>query len=207
MALRWIIDKVGGFLPFGRRKRSARTLNPADEEDSLLYVLQDPVEEAKARSLISVLGVMPANLREILDAAVEACRANGEFPVVVLSELRPDLTAASSAPLEFLPTRGYLPSLSPEIYGRYARRRWSLILAKWDISSEIALSSTIDEFLADQVGADASLSSTASNRGMQRTVSADTEDKLLDRIRSHGGAIDVTNASQSPANLGAESVR
>ncbi|MBB4275385.1 hypothetical protein [Rhizobium mongolense] len=195
MALRWIIDKVGWFLPFGRRRRNARIVDPADEEDSLLYVLQDPKEEARPRSIISVLGMMPANLPEILDTAVEACRANGEFPVVVLSELRPDLIAASSAPLEFLPTRSYLPSLSPEIYGRYARRRWSLILAKWDISSEITLSSTIDEFLADQLSADASIRSPASNRGMQRAVSADTEDKLLDRIRGHGGAIDVTHAS------------
>ncbi|WP_246704485.1 hypothetical protein [Rhizobium sp. P32RR-XVIII] len=194
MAVRWIVERVGRLSRFGRPKRAVRIVDPAADEDSLHYVLHEPVDEARPRSLISVLGAMPASLAEILDTAVEACRANGEFPVVVLSELRPDLIAASSAPLEFVPTRSHLPSLSSESYGRYVRRRWSLIIAKWDISSEIALSSTIDEFLADQLGADASIRSDASNRGMQRTVSPDTEDKLLDRLRGHGGAIDVTQA-------------
>jgi hypothetical protein len=135
-----------------------------------------------------------ANLAQVLDTAVEACRVNAEFPVVVLSELRPDLIAASSAPFEFIPTRSHLPSLPPESYERYVRRRWSLIIAKWDISSEIALSSTIDEFLADQLEANLSTSSPSSNRSMQRAVGADTEDKLLDRLRGHGGTIDVTQA-------------
>ncbi|APG86367.1 hypothetical protein SAMCCGM7_pA0028 (plasmid) [Sinorhizobium americanum CCGM7] len=42
--------------------------------------------------------------------------------------------------------------MPPENYGRYIRQRWALILAKWDISNEIALSSSIDEFLTDQIG-------------------------------------------------------
>ncbi len=206
MALRWIVERIGRLLRFGRSKDAVRIVDPAAAGDSLQYVLRDPIDEAKPRSLISVLGAMPDNLAEILDTAVEACRANGEFPVIVLSELRPDLTAASSAPLEFVPTRSHLPSLSPEIYGRYSRRRWSLIIAKWDIASEITISSTIEEFLADQLGADVSMRSHSSNRGMQGTVSADAEDKLLDRFRGHGGSINEIQAPQTPANLGAEGI-
>ncbi|WP_223843432.1 hypothetical protein [Sinorhizobium fredii] len=126
----------------------------AEEEKSLKYVFHDPTLEANPRSLISVLGTMPDNLVEILDTAVQACRDQAEFPIAILSELRLDLIAARSVPLEFIPTRRHLPSVPAEIYGRYIRQRWSLIMAKWDVSNEIALSSSIDEFLADQIGAD-----------------------------------------------------
>ncbi len=188
--MRWIVDRVGWHLPFGRPRR----ITSGDEENSLHYLLHDPTLEAKPRTLISILGTMPENLVEILEAAVRVCRANAEFPIVVLSELRVDLMAARCAPIEFIPTRRHLPPIPSENYGRYVRQRWSLIMAKWDISNEIALSSSIDEFIADQIGADIVQSSRASNRGVQGTVSANTEDKLLDRLRGNGCTIDETQA-------------
>ncbi|OAP40327.1 hypothetical protein [Sinorhizobium americanum] len=152
MAVRWIIDRAGSYFSLSRPNRIVSANDSVEEERSLNYLFQDPTLEANPRSLISVLGTMPANLVEILDTTVKACRGNTEFPIVVLSELRVDLIAARSAPLEFLPTHRHLPSVPPENYGRYIRQRWALILAKWDISNEIALSSSIDEFLTDQIG-------------------------------------------------------
>ncbi|PDT81702.1 hypothetical protein [Sinorhizobium sp. BJ1] len=152
--MRWIIDRAGWYFSLGRSRRITSAIDLAEEEKSLKYVFHDPTLEANPRSLISVLGTMPDNLVEILDTAVQACRDQAEFPIAVLSELRLDLIAARSVPLEFIPTRRHLPSVPAEIYGRYIRQRWSLIMAKWDVSNEIALSSSIDEFLADQIGAD-----------------------------------------------------
>lgn len=152
--MRWIIDRAGWYLSLGEPKRITTAIDSAEEEKRLNYVFHDPTHEVNPRSLISVLGTMPDNLVDILDTAVQACRANAELPIIVLSELRLDLIAARSAPMEFIPTRGHLPSVPAENYGRYIRQRWSLIMAKWDISNEIALSSSIDEFIADQIGAD-----------------------------------------------------
>ncbi|TCN34089.1 hypothetical protein [Sinorhizobium americanum] len=150
----WIVDRAAWYFSLGRPRKITSAIDSADEERSLNYIFHDPALEAIPRSLISVLGTMPDNLVDILDTAVQACRANAEFPVVVLSELRLDLIAARSAPVEFIPTCLHLPSVPAENYGRYVRQRWSLIMAKWDISNEIVLSSSIDEFLASQIGAD-----------------------------------------------------
>lgn len=152
--MRGIVDGARWYFSLVRPKPNTSLIDGTAEETSVNYVFNDATLQAKPRSLISVLGTMPANLAEVLDTAVQACRANAELPVVVLSELRLDLMAARSAPLEFIPTRRHLPSLPQESYGRYVRQRWSLIMTKWDISHEIALSLTIDEFLAEQVGAE-----------------------------------------------------
>ncbi|MCG5479400.1 MAG: hypothetical protein KK478_10070 [Ensifer alkalisoli] len=152
--MRGIVDGAPWYLSLVTPKGDMGAIDWAAEETSLNYVFNDATLQAKPRSLISVLGTIPANLAEILDTAVQACRTDGELPVVVLSELRLDLMAARSAPLEFIPTRRHLPSVPEVSYGRYVRRRWSLIMAKWDVSQEIALSLSIDEFLAAQIGAD-----------------------------------------------------
>ncbi|MEY9558520.1 hypothetical protein [Sinorhizobium fredii] len=152
--MRWIVDRAGWYFSLGRPTRNSSAIDSAEEEKSLNYVFQDPTLEADPRSLISVLGAIPDNIVEIIDTAVQACKAHSEFPIVVLSELRLDLIAARSAPFEFIPTRQHLPSVPAENYGRYVRQRWALIMAKWDISNEIVLSSSIDEFLANQIGAD-----------------------------------------------------
>jgi hypothetical protein len=124
----------------------------AEEPDSIRYVLACAIEDAKPRSLISVLGDAPPNIAEVLEAVALACRGNGEFPVAVMSELRPNLIALSTVPIEFMPTRRYLPVRADE-YERHARRRWSLMIAKWEFTKQIELSLGFEAFLAEQMHA------------------------------------------------------
>jgi hypothetical protein len=121
-----------------------------DPAAQIVYVLTDPVEEAKPRSLITFLGDPPENIGEIITSVAFACRLRGEYPVVVMSELKPDLIAVSTAPIEFIPTFRHLPS-RPDEYERYVQRRWSLMLAKWNFIKQIELNLSFDDFVADQL--------------------------------------------------------
>ena len=87
-----------------------------------------------------------------LHSVAFACRLRGEYPVVVMSELRPDLIAVSTAPIEFIPTFRHLPFRADE-YERYVQRRWSLMLAKWNFGKQIELNMSFDDFVADQLAA------------------------------------------------------
>ena len=101
----------------GTRARLTRAISfstgamPAvdDLAAELVYVLVDPVDQAKPRTLITFLGEPTANIGEIIVSVAFACQLRGEYPVVVMSELRPDLIAASPAPIEFVPSARYLP--------------------------------------------------------------------------------------------------
>ena len=123
------------------------TVDPAAR---IAYVLTDPVEEAKPRSLITFLGEPPDNIGEILTSVAFACRLSGEYPVVVMSELKPELIAVSTAPIEFIPTFRHLPMKADE-YERYVQRRWSLMLAKWNFAKQIELNLSFDDFVAAQL--------------------------------------------------------
>ena len=127
---------------------SSAAADAADDPASIVYVLTDPVEEAKPRSLITFLGEPPENIGEIIASVAFACRLRGEYPVVVMSELKPDLIAVSTAPIEFIPTFRHLP-FRPDEYERYVQRRWSLMLAKWSFGKQIELNMSFDDFVAD----------------------------------------------------------
>ena len=71
----WIVDRAGWYFSLGRPRRITSAIDSGEEERSLNYIFHDPALEANPRSLISVLGTMPDNLVDILDTAVQACRA------------------------------------------------------------------------------------------------------------------------------------
>jgi len=121
-----------------------------EDPDSIRYVLTSAVEDAKPRSLISALGSPPRGIGEVLESVAFTCRRNGEFPVAVMSELLPELIAVSTMPIEFLPTRRYLPVRTDE-YERHIRRRWSLMIAKWQFAKQVELSIDLETFLATQL--------------------------------------------------------
>ena len=87
----------------GTRARLARAISLSagalpvvdDVAAGLVYVLVDPVDQAKPRTLITFLGEPPANIGEIVVSVAVACQLRGEYPVVVMSEIRPDLIASS----------------------------------------------------------------------------------------------------------------
>ncbi len=121
-----------------------------DDPNSIRYVLGSAVEDAKPRCLISVLGTPPRDIGEVLESVAFVCRRNREFPVAVMTELPPGLIAASTMPIEFLPTRDHLP-VRPDEYERHIRRRWSLMIAKWQFAKQIELSIDLETFLAQQL--------------------------------------------------------
>lgn len=129
---------------------SGASAAPAEEAGSIRYVLSLAVEDAKPRSLIAMLGDPPPNVGDILESVASACRANGEFPVAVMSELRPGLIAMATVPIEFMPTRRYLPVREDE-YERHLRRRWSLMMAKWEFAKHLEMGVGFEDFLAKQL--------------------------------------------------------
>jgi len=121
-----------------------------DPAAQIVYVLTDAIEQAKPRSLITFLGDPPENVGEIVGSVVFACRLRGEYPVAVMSELRPDMIAVSTAPIEFIPSFRHLPMKTDE-YERYVQRRWALMLAKWNFGKQIELNMSFDDFVAAQL--------------------------------------------------------
>jgi hypothetical protein len=117
---------------------------------SIRLALESQSEDAKPRTLISVLGELSPNVGEMLESVALACRVTGEFPVAIMSELRPELISVATMPIEFLPTRDYLPVEAHE-YDRHVRRRWSLIIGKWEASKQIELGLGFEAFLAAEL--------------------------------------------------------
>jgi hypothetical protein len=148
--VRFLVDRLRAL---GTRSDGAASDAAAQPEDpivALRYVLTDPVKEAMPRTLISILGAAPGNVGEIILSVATACRQRGEYPVAVLSELLPEVIARSEIPIEFLPSRRYLPG-DGAAYERYLRRRWSLMLAKWNFARQIELQLGFEEFLAEEM--------------------------------------------------------
>jgi hypothetical protein len=169
--VRFLVDRLRAL---GTRPDAAATEAAAPTDDPLLalrYVLTDPAKEAMPRTLISILGAAPGNVGEIIRSVAAACRQRGEYPVAVLSELLPEVIAESDIPIEFMPSRRYLPGAGGA-YERYLRRRWSLMLAKWNFASQIELQLGFDEFLA------AELSSSAQPSTDQALASASCNGRL-----------------------------
>jgi uncharacterized HAD superfamily protein len=153
--LKW--DRASVFLAKSATSDTADTASLDEKvEDSapdISYVLIDPNDQSKPRTLISYLGPLAENAVEVIDSVRQACLLRSEFPIVVLSELRPDLMSSSEAPVEFLPRMQHVAALKSDQYERYLKRRWALILEKWKIEREVTLASNLDEFLATQAQA------------------------------------------------------
>jgi hypothetical protein len=150
-----LFDRLRRGLP----ARSAFDLPPVTDNgasDTLRYVLADAAADARPRILISFLGALPKNIGEILESVAYSCRAKGEFPVAVVADLRPELMAVSATPIEFIPTRRHLFVLDADEYQRFVRRRWSLIITKWNFASELTFGASFEAFIeAELTGADA----------------------------------------------------
>lgn len=146
--MRRIIDRVRDRL-LGAASH-VPTADASGGADDIRYVLADAADEAKPRTLITFLGEPPANIAEILNSVAVACQLRGEYPIAAMSELRPDLIAVSPVPIEFLPTFDHLAVKADE-YERYLHRRWSLLLAKWNISRQIDLYMAFEEFVDGQL--------------------------------------------------------
>lgn len=141
---------VGSLRALASRGASADALSPDDPAAALVYVLTNPDDQKKPRTLITYLGAPPENIGEIIASVAIVCQRKGEYPVAVMSELRPDVIATSAIPIEFIPTWRHLP-FGADVYSRYVHRRWSLMLAKWNFAQQIDLDMHFDDFVEDQL--------------------------------------------------------
>lgn len=150
---KWLLwDRASAFIA-GRTAPDAAAAVSLDDrvEDTapeIGYVLIDPTVQARPRTLVSYLGPMADNAEEVIESVRQICLSRSEFPVVVLSQLRPELMSSSEAPVEFVPEMQDVTTLAPDQYTRYVKRRWALILEKWKIEREVTLAASLDEFLA-----------------------------------------------------------
>lgn len=120
------------------------------EPYSIRLAFSDAAADGQARCLISFLGPLEEHGADMIDAAVESARDAGQVPVAVICELRPDLATTRDYPIDFLPMRAHVPILDRWSYDRYVRRRWDIMLLKWDCSHHIQLGVDLDEFIAAQ---------------------------------------------------------
>ena len=119
-----------------------------------------------------------------------------------MSELKPDLIAVSTAPIEFIPTFRHLPS-RPDEYERYVQRRWSLMLAKWNFSKQIELNMSFDDFVADQLAPQQNSPERLHpcQQLVKRTGRPHGEDELLDRLRRLDRAVDELQPRRAAAQF------
>jgi hypothetical protein len=120
---------------------------PAAASSGLRLAFADPGRDGLPRCLVSLLGPLPGDADRLLGGIVRGCRDNGDLPVVVLSELRPDLAVRLDGPVDFVPSRHHLRLLDDGAYRRYATRRWETLLAKWSCVREIQLGLGFDDFI------------------------------------------------------------
>jgi uncharacterized HAD superfamily protein/adenine/guanine phosphoribosyltransferase-like PRPP-binding protein len=154
--LRW--DRASAFLASSAAYGPANTVSLDDKvQDSapdIGYVLIDPHTQSQPRTLVSCLGPIGENVADVIGSVSEACLRRSEFPVVLMSELRPELMKSFGAPVEFLPTLKHVRALKLDHYQRYVKQRWALILEKWKIKRQITLGASLDEFLASSPSGD-----------------------------------------------------
>ena len=150
--LRW--DRASAFLASlaGSGAASAVSLDDKvhDSAPDIGYVLIDPDSQSRPRTLVSYLGPMSENVVDVIGSVREACVRRSEFPIVVVSELRPDLMSSYGVPVEFLPTLRHLPTLKFDHYQRYVEQRWALMLEKWKIERQVTLGANLHEFVGEQ---------------------------------------------------------
>lgn len=139
------------FRRFGRR--GAET--PPASASALRLIDEKGVDRPQVRVLISALGPDLPEREVQLRSAAQAVLAGGQQPVLATSHADAPFVVGQTLPTEILPTRADLKVLTDAEYRSYLNRRWTLILAKWDIDEAIDLGQGFEEFLAGQCPAPA----------------------------------------------------
>lgn len=117
----------------------------------IAYLDQIPGDRPSSRVLVSALGETLESRDIQLRTIGAAVKAGGQQPVLVGTHLSSTFLVETAHPVELLPLRDDLKVLTTAEYESYVRRRWELILAKWDIDEAIDLGQDFGEFLADQI--------------------------------------------------------
>jgi hypothetical protein len=106
----------------------------------------DDGTDRKERTLVILLGIQPRLLDQLVESALAATQQSGHYPIFLIDDFRFDIFRARGLAVEFLPTARDLGA-SRELYRRYARAKFELIRAKWDIANEIVVGAAFDSFV------------------------------------------------------------
>jgi hypothetical protein len=103
------------------------------------------------RCLITALGAGLPNREALLASVVRRIKGQDKRPVVCATGLSLPFLVDAPVAIELLPCRQDLRVLTDAEYAAYLRRRWDIVLAKWQVEEVIALGAEFDEFLAAEL--------------------------------------------------------
>ena len=102
------------------------------------------------RVAMTVFGLPWAEAQRALDAITGNKQFRKRQLILVMTDVQPSWIVSSPHRIELIPTRETLGSLSSTERQHWIERRWSILKAKWDIRSEIALGQSFIEFSNSQ---------------------------------------------------------
>ncbi len=118
---------------------------------SVLLVPRDGAPSPKnGRVAITTLGLPWAEAQRALDAITGSKQFQKRELILVMTDAQPSWIVSSSHRVELLPTRKTLGSLSSTERQHWIESRWSILRAKWDVQSEVALGQSFHEFSRSQ---------------------------------------------------------
>jgi len=102
------------------------------------------------RVAITAFGLPWSEAQRTLDAITGSKQFRKRELILVMTDVQPSWIVSSSHRIELLPTRKTLGTLSSTERQHWIESRWSILRAKWDIRSEVALGQSFYEFSNSQ---------------------------------------------------------
>jgi hypothetical protein len=122
-----------------------------DAGHSIRLVSRDGAPSPKnGRVAITAFGLPWAEAQRALDAITKNKQFRKRELILVLTDVQPSWIASSPHRVELLPTGNTLAELSSTERQHWIESRWSILKAKWDIQSEVALGQSFHEFSNSQ---------------------------------------------------------
>jgi hypothetical protein len=110
----------------------------------------DDEKDRKERTLVALLCIQGPLLHQLVESALAAAEQRGHYPIFLIDDFCFDLFRARGLAVELLPRARDLGA-SREAYRRYARAKFELIRAKWDVAHEIVVGASFDSFVEGSV--------------------------------------------------------
>jgi hypothetical protein len=176
LILHWFLrDGLSRF----RLRRQLRAIRSVPERSIVSLRLRDPRRDALPRTLVTFFGSSGADIEARLDGVLRAADKLGELPVFVTTEPCFDEFRRRGTYFEFFPAPFDRESVQDGRYPRYLKARYAHVLAKWDVSFEIELGTSLSAW-----------GERAANEVISRLQSAPAQHKAWSLAREASDSID-----------------